>query len=340
MKFWKLIVRGFLLFSFVFLAGALSAPAQTKPIELTYSIFFPAPHKNTVLAEEWAKEIGRRTQGKVKITVFPGGTLTPADKCYDGVVKGISDIGMSVMGYTRGKFPLTEVIDLPLGYKNGLSATRLINQYFQKFQPKEFEEVKILYFHAHGPGILHTKKPVEKLEDMKGMRIRSTGLSSKVVSALGGIPVAMPMGETYDALKRGMVDGSMAPPESLEGWKWGEVVKYTTESFGAGYSTGFFVAMNKEKWNALPAEVQKTIEGINKEWIDKTGNSWDEIEKSGKEFTKKLGNKIISLSAEEHTRWEEAVKPILQDYVNAMKAKALPGEEALAFCRQTLKQMK
>jgi len=220
MNCWKLIFRGFLLFSFVFLAGALSAPAQTKPLELTYSIFFPAPHKNTVLAEEWAKEIGRRTQGKVKITVFPGGTLTPADKCYDGVVKGISDIGMSVMGYTRGKFPLTEVIDLPLGYKNGLSATRLINQYFQKFQPKEFEEVKILYFHAHGPGILHTKKPVEKLEDMKGMRIRSTGLSSKVVSALGGIPVAMPMGETYDALKRGMVDGSMAPPESLEGWKF------------------------------------------------------------------------------------------------------------------------
>jgi len=98
------------------------------------------------------------------------------------------------------------------------------------------------------------------------------------------------------------------------------------------------VAMNKDKWNSLPADVQKTIEGINKEWIDKTGKSWDEIEKSGKEFTKKLGNKIISLSAEEHKRWTEAVKPILQDYVNAMKAKGLPGEEALAFCNETLKK--
>jgi TRAP-type C4-dicarboxylate transport system substrate-binding protein len=246
---------------------------------------------------------------------------------------------MSVLGYTRGKFPLTEVIDLPLGYKNGLSATRLINQYYAKFQPKEFEEVKILYFHAHGPGILHTKKPVTKLEELKGLRIRSTGLSAKVVTALGGTPAAMPMGETYDALKRGMADGSMAPIESLEGWKWGEVVKSTTESFGAAYSTGFFVAMNKEKWNALPPEIQKVIESVNQEWIGKTGKIWDEIDKSGKAFTQKLGNQIISLPAGENKKWEDAVKPILQDYVQAMKTKGLPGEEALNFCQETLKKM-
>jgi TRAP-type transport system periplasmic protein len=339
MKTWNSSLSFFASF-FLILAGAFPALAQTKPVELTYSIFFPAPHKNTVLAGEWAKEIEKRTEGRVKITVFPGGTLTPADKCYDGVVKGISDIGMSVMGYTRGKFPLTEVIDLPLGYKNGLSATRLINQYFQKFQPKEFEEVKVLYFHAHGPGILHTKKPVAKLEDLKGLRIRSTGLSAKVVTALGGTPAAMPMGETYDALKRGMADGSMAPIESLEGWKWGEVVKSTTETFGAAYSTGFFVVMNKEKWSALPAETQKTIESVNQEWIEKTGKIWDEIDKSGKAFTQKLGNQIVSLSAGENKKWEDAVKPILQDYVNNMMGKGLPGEEALKFCLDNLNKMK
>ncbi|MFH1758273.1 MAG: TRAP transporter substrate-binding protein [Pseudomonadota bacterium] len=328
-------------FMFVVGVGVLfalpAAMAQTKPMELSYSIFFPAPHKNTVLAGEWAKEIGKRTQGRVKITLFPGGTLTPADKCYDGVVKGISDIGMSVLGYTRGKFPLTEVIDLPLGYKSGVAATGLVNQYYQHFQPKEFAEVKILYLHAHGPGILHTKKAVPKLEDLKGMRIRSTGLSSKVVSALGGIPVAMPMGETYDALKRGMVEGSMAPQEALQGWKWGEVVKFTTDSFGSAYSTAFFVAMNKEKWNALPPEIQKIIEQVNQEWMGKTGRNWDEIERAGRDFTLKLGNQIISLSPEENQRWAKAVRPILDNYVNSMKAKNLPGEEALKFCLEKLK---
>ncbi len=317
-----------------------SASAQTKPFQLSYSIFFPAPHKNTVLAGEWAKEVEKRTGGKVKVTLFPGGTLTPAPTCYDGVVKGISDLGMSVLGYTKGKFPLTEVIDLPLGYTNGTAATRLINRYYEKFKPKEFGEVKVMYLHAHGPGILHTKKPVARLEEVKGMRVRCTGTAAKVVSALGGAPVSLPMGETYDALNRGMVEGSMAPMESLEGWKWGEVVKSTTESYGSAYSTGFFVVMNRDKWNALPADLQKTIENINQEWIDKTGKVWDDIDKSGREFSLKLENRIVPLSREENQRWARATTPVLDEYVKAMKEKGLPGDEALKFCLDFLKKTK
>jgi len=330
--------RGEIIFLFLGVTGIVFsiflplAFGQAKALEFSYSIFFPAPHKITVLADEWSKEIQKRTNGKLKITVFPGGTLTPADKCYDGVVKGISDIGMSVLAYTRGKFPLTEVIDLPLGYKRGATATKLINLYYHQFNPKEFNEVKVLYLHAHGPGILHSKKAVHKLEDLKGMRIRSTGLSAKVISSLGGIPVAMPMGETYDALQRGMVEGSMAPVEALEGWKWGEVVKFTTEDFGSAYSTGFFVVMNKDKWNALSPDIQKTIEKINLEWMEKTGKVWDEIDKSGRAFSLKLGNQILSLPKEEDQRWAHAVRPILDEYVNNMRAKGLPGEEALKFC--------
>ena len=334
-------MKKFVSLSIVVWVLGLSVPgafAQAKPVEFSYSIFFPATHKHTVLAGEWAKEVGKRTGGKVKITLFPGGTLTPAPTCYDGVVKGISDIGMSVLAYTKGKFPLTEVIDLPLGYTNGTMATSLINQYFTKFRPKEFDEVKILYLHAHGPGILHTKKAVSKLEDLKGLRVRCTGTVTEIVKALGGVPVSMPMGETYDALNRGMVEGSMAPMESMEGWKWGEVVKFTTESFGSAYSTAFFVAMNKEKWNALPADIQKTIETINVEWAEKTGKLWDEVDKSGKAFSLKLGNKIMPLSKEENQRWATAVKPVLEEYVKRMKEKGLPGEEALKFTLDSLKK--
>lgn len=328
----------FLLVQLLFVLTPYAWP-QSKPIELSYSIFFPAPHKHTVLAGEWAKEIENRTGGRVKITIFPGGTLTPADKCYDGVEKGISHLGMSVLSYTMGKFPLTEVIDLPLGYKSGLGATKLINAYYRKFQPPEFSGTKVMYFHAHGPGLLHTKKPVHKLEDLKGMKIRCTGMAAKIVKVLEGVPVAMPMGETYDALSRGVVEGSMAPQEALQGWKWGEVVKFTTESFGAAYSTAFFVVMNKDKWHSLPAEIQKIIEKVNEEWIEKTGKNWDEIDRAGREFTLKLGNKIISLSSSENERWAKTVQPILKDYIERMKAKGLPGEEALQFCLEQLPKL-
>jgi len=116
-------------------------------------------------------------------------------------------------------------------------------------------------------------------------------------------------------------------------------VKFTTEDWGASYSIGFFVVMNKEKWNALAPDMQKIIEKVNEEWMEKTGRLWDEIEKAGRDFSVKLGNQFISLSKEENERWAKAVMPIHNDYINSMKAKGLPGEEALKFCLDTLKKI-
>ena len=303
-----------------------------KVISLNYSNFFPAPHKHSLNAEQWCREVEKRTNGKVKIAYFPGGTLTPAAQTYDNVVKGIADIGFSCFAYTRGKFPLTEAIDLPLGYKNGMSATKLINAYYAKFKPKELDDVKVLYLHAHGPGLLHTKKPVNKLEDVKGMKIRATGLASKIVIALGGAPVGTTQPETYDALRTGVADGAMSPIEALQGFKWGEVIKYTTLDYAAGYSTGMFVVMNKAKWNSLSPDVQKAFMDVSAEWIEKTGALWDQIEQEGKDYTLKRGNKITPLTAEENARWGVKVKPLVDDYVKGTKAKGLPGDEVIKFC--------
>lgn len=327
-----------LVFLFVmFSAFSFSLAASQKPIELSYSILWPSTHQQTVIATEWANEIGKRTNGGVKTTIFPGGILTPPDKCYDGVVGGISNIGAAALSYTRGRFPLMEAIDLPLGYKSGLAATRLINAFYKKFRPRELNDVKVLYFHAIGPGILHTRKPVRTLEDLKGMKIRSTGLAAKVVTALGGAAVGMTQGETYDALHKGVVDGSMSNIGSLEAWRWGEVTKYTTENFGSAYTTGFFVVMNKSTWGTLSPDIQKTIESVSEEWIDKTGKLWDEYDQSGRNHVRKLGNEIITLSKEEDERWVKRVQSTLDDYVKAMKEKGLPGEEALKFCIDYLK---
>jgi TRAP-type transport system periplasmic protein len=344
MRYWKsrslilcLSVIG--LFFLSFSALTFSVFGQAKPIELNYSVVQPATHGNAVLAAQWSKEIEMRTNGKVKITLFYGGTLTPADKIYNGVVKGISDIGQSVLAYTRGKFPLMEAIDLPLGCKTGYAATKLVNEFYRKFKPKELDDVKVMYLHCIGPGILFTKAPVYKLEDLKGRKIRCTGLAAKVVTALGGTPVAMPIGDTYDAVSRGIVEGLMSPVEVLEGYRLGEVVKFVTENFGSAYSMVIFVVMNKDKWNSLPPDIQKTIEKINEEWIEKNGKSADDIDKSGKDFALKKGVQFISLSKEEDERWVKAVRPLLDDYVNSMKVKGLPGEEALKFCLNRLKQI-
>ena len=146
----------------------------------------------------------------------------------------------------------------------------------------------------------------------------------------------MPMGETYEALSRGLVEASIAPYEALQGWKWGEVVKFSIEAPGMAYSSAFFVAMNKDKWNSLPPDIQRIIEQVNVEWVEKHGKGWDEIDKLGKDFAIKLGNKIITLSVDENRKWERAVKPLYDEYVKSMKDKGLPGDEALRFCLETL----
>ncbi len=305
--------------------------AKAKTVELTYSIFFPPTHAQCKAGEAWAREIEKRTNGAVKINVFPGGTLTSANDCYDGVVKGISDIGMSCFAYTRGRFPAMEAVDLPLGYPNGMAATKIANEYYNEVKPKVLDDVHVLYIHAHGPGLLHTKKPVSTLKDLKGMKIRSTGLSAKLVEVLGGVPVAMPQPGTYEALQKGVVEGTFAPMETMKGWKQGEVVKATTDCTNVGYTTAMFVVMNKAKWDALPEDVKKVFTEVSSEYIDVQGKAWDEADAEGLTFVKGLGNAVIALPAAEAEKWKTAVKPVIDDYVKAMKEKGVEGDRYIAI---------
>jgi len=312
--------------------------SQEKAVSLNYANFFPPTHAHAICGDAWAKEIEKRTNGRVKITYFPGGALGKGDEIYDNVLKGVADIGMSVFGYTPGRFPSMEAIEVVFGYRSAKAATSVINDFYKKFKPKELDDVKVLYLHAHGPGILHTKKPVYKLEDLAGMKIRSTGTNAQMVKALGGTPVAMPQGDTYEALQKGVVDGTFVPIEALKGWKQGEVIKYTTECYQVGYTQSVFVVINLKKWNSLPKDVQTIFEQTSMEWIPKTAAVWDEIDQGGRDFSLSLGNKIIPLSNEEGARWAKAVEPIANQYVEKVASKGLPGKEYVAEVRELIKK--
>ncbi len=322
------------------LALTLSIPpaAQAQTIKLTYSNFFPPAHIQSQLAEAWCKEVNKRTNGRVQVDYFAGQTLTKAQQNYDGVVTGLSDIGFSVLAYTRGRFPVMAVVDLPLGYKSGKAATQVINAVYEKFMPKELMDTQVMYLHAHGPGLVNTKdKPVRKLEDMKGLKFRAHGTSAEVAAALGGTPVPKPMPETYEMLQKGVVDGALYPLEAAKGWKLGEVTKYCTLDFAAAYTTSFYVVMNKDKWKALPPDIQKIITEINKEWVVKHGEAWDESDKEGAEFFKSKGGELISLDAAEMARWKKAVAPILDGFVAGLKKEGIDnGQEILDFTVKAL----
>ena len=332
----------FMLIFCIGLAFGILGPvtAEAASIKLTYSNFFPPGHIQSKLAETWCKEVEKRTNGQVVVEYFPGQTLTKAKQVYDGVVEGISDMGFSVLAYTRGRFPVMAAVDLPLGYTSGTVATKVINAVYNKFEPKELMDTQVMYLHAHGPGLIHTKsKAVRKMEDMKGLKFRGHGTSALVVKALGGTPVPKPMPETYQMLQKGVVDGAVYPFEANKGWKLGEVTRYCTADFTAAYTTSFFVVMNKDKWNLISGANQKIIEQINMEWADKHGEAWDTSDAKGIVFFLNQGGQIIGLDAKEGERWKKAVVPIISNYAADMTKKGFNGTEIVDFTIKTLNSL-
>jgi TRAP-type C4-dicarboxylate transport system substrate-binding protein len=308
-------------------------------IKLTYSNFFPPTHIQSKLAEAWCKEVEKRTNGRVVVEYYAGQTLTKANQCYDGVVTGISDIGFSVLAYTRGRFPVMSAVDLTLGWPSGRVATAVVNAVYNKFKPKELMDTKVMYLHAHGPGLVHTKgKAVRKLEDMKGLKLRGHGTSALVQKALGATPVPKPMPECYQMLQKGVVEGGTFPFEADKGWKLGEVTDYITAAFSAAYTTSFFVVMNKDKWKMIPRDDQKTIEQINSEWVVKHGEAWDSSDLEGIVFFLNQGGQIIGLDKKEAARWEEATASIPGEYAEKLTQKGFNGKEIVDFVKAELKK--
>jgi TRAP-type C4-dicarboxylate transport system substrate-binding protein len=258
---------------------------------------------------------------------------------YDGILKGAFDIGQTSAVYNTGRFPFSEILDYPLGYRDARQATALDNAFAAKFKPqlKEFEDVKMLYFFSPGPTLIHTRKVISSINDIKGMRIKGSGLNLKALEILGAIPSTVTFAETYDALQKGMLDGALTFMEALQTFRFGEFLKCSVLDHGISTAPLQYVAMNKKKWESLPKDVQEIIEKINQEWIEKTVDSHTEIDKEAYEWAKKQGITIVNVSKEDQAKTAEKMKPVFDIYTQAMKAKGLPGDEALKFCLDFLK---
>ncbi len=328
------VCMGLLLFPLV------AFEAQAASIKLTYSNFFPATHIQSQLVDSWCKEVETRTKGRVSIKHYPGQTLTKAAECYEGVVKGRSDLGFSVLSYTPDRFPVMGTVDLPLGYTSGKVATAVANEVYRKFRPKELSDTRVMYLHAHGPALINTRgKAVRRLEDMRGIKLRTTGIAAQVVAALSGIPISVPMPECYSLIKSGKADGATHPIEAHKGWKLAEVENYATAAYSIAYSLTFFVVMNKEKWDALPQDIKVIFEEINNEWLLQHGEAWDTSDTEGMQFFLAHGGQLIGLESNEAERWKAAIAPIIDGYAKSLDDKGLKGQEIVNFTKNALNSM-
>lgn len=316
------------------------ARAAEKVINLKIANFFPGPSKQSKITQEFSEELERRSGGRIKAQFFTGGSLLTGPAMYKGIETGITDIGYSHVYYTPGRMPVCELIGLPIGTPTGWVGAHMAFDFYQKFKPKEFDSVKVLAIHANAPSMIICKKPLEKLEDLKGVTIRAPGIPGDIFKALGGTPTPTPMMEVYDSIAKGVNDGVWGPYETLKTFRFAEVAKYVTVSWQIGSSFTFYLAMNKNSFNKLSRDLQSLVDVMSGEYQERYALMWNEIELEGKAFSIEKGVKYIELSDQEGARWQKAVEPVITDYIKLMVGKGFSESEVkgwIDFMRDRIK---
>jgi TRAP-type C4-dicarboxylate transport system substrate-binding protein len=305
----------------------LIGTSKGAPIELKMAHWSAAGAREDQIMKIGAHWIEKRFPGQFKITIYPAQVLLSGVASYEGVVKGIADMSIIVPGWTPGRFPKTEVIDLPPGIPLAVDATRVYWDFYKKFLSDEWKEVKILGFYVQAPQSIHHKnKSIKNFEDMKGQKIRVYGVGKEIVTAFGGIPVSMPVPECYEAIRQGIVSGIMIPFVGLKIDRFSDVCFHSTVL--DIYASPFFILMNIQKYNSLPSDIRKAFdEELTDYWTRESAKLWDRLEQESYEFMKKKpDHEIITLSPEEKKKWQERAMTINDPWASALEAKGLPGK--------------
>jgi len=307
----------------------VSTQAWCETLTLTYANFPPAATFPSVQMERWAKEVEKRTAGKVKVKTFPGGTLLGAKNMLEGVTAGTADIGNFAMSYQPGRFPVSESVDLYHGFTSATVASQVLFDLVEKYKPKEFEKVKIITLFTCPPTNFMTSKPVTALKDLKGTELRVAGTSSEVLKRLGGVPVAMPQSETPEAIQKGVVKGMISSLEILQDFKFAAYTPHATIVNLPVVS--FAVVMNKTKWNALPADVKKVIDDLSREQAVWTGEYVDNHVKESLTWSaREYKHQVHTLSAEEQKQIAVLLAPMTDEYIKKVSGQGLNGKQIVA----------
>ncbi|NWF91616.1 MAG: TRAP transporter substrate-binding protein [Syntrophaceae bacterium] len=281
----------------------------------------------------WIKKVGEATKGRLEIVFYPGASLGPPMEAYKMIASGAVDMGCVIVGFYPGRFPLTDVVQLPfLGLPSAVVGSRVYWDLYERFPEfrKEYQDVKVLILYTDAPTPIGSNKAIRKAEDVKGLKIRAlAGSPTEMIKALGGSPVLMPPGEIYTSMERKVIDGWMISWEAVIGHRLQEVSKYFTTA--NMYQPALTFLMNEGAWKKLPPDIQKIVEehsgAAGAEFF---GKEFDRFNKEGIEIVRKMkGKEIIPLSPEQVEKWRAICKPIWDKWVAEMEAKGLPGKAVL-----------
>jgi TRAP-type C4-dicarboxylate transport system substrate-binding protein len=314
-----------------FLAGDLGPrPAQAQEFQFKYTDYNPPDNFITNEINRWSKEMVDKSGGRIKIDVFPSSQMGPVPRQYDLVRTGVADFGFILLGATPGRFPLSELSQLPGIFPSAYSAAVSLQETYDKYLHKEFEGVKMLYLFS-GPALpVLTKKPLHTLEDIKGLRIRQPdAIHAQLIEALGAAPVGVQPGDVSDALNKGTIDGVIMGYSGVTAFQLHHVARYSTE-----WNTGvvaFAMVMNQDSYDKLPAELKKNIDDTTGMiGAGRGGGEFDRDNGDSRKVSGDAGVQFIEGTPADDTAIAAIGQTIADKAVADLEAKGIPGRDYLA----------
>ena len=322
-------------------AAAMLPAAMAQTVTMRFHQMLPpqaAVPANAI--KPWAEKVEKESGGRIKVQRFDAMALggKPTD-LFDQAKDGVVDVIWTVLGYTPGRFPKSEVFELPFSSGKAEPASRAFMEYVQKNAMDEFKDVKLIAVHVHGPGLFHSKNPIAKLEDLKGLKVRGgSRVINIMLEQLGATPVGMPVPAVSDALSKGVIGATTIPWEVVPALKVQQIVKNHTGFTGSKglYTQTFAVAMNKNTYAKLPADLKKVIDANSGDVAAALfGRAMDQGDALGLSLAQKAGNNIVQLDAAETARWQKAAAGTRDFWLKEVASKGIDGAklaaEAAAF---------
>jgi TRAP-type C4-dicarboxylate transport system substrate-binding protein len=327
-------------------AASITLATQTQAadtIELKLATFEP-PHAFAAksVLKAWADKVNTESGGRLKVKVFAGGVLGKPPQQYDIVKGGVADLAWTVLGYIGGQFPLSSVVDLPFLTTSSKGATHALNTlYDEGLLDAEFSGVKNIGMHTMHAYQFHFKdKNVTKPEQFKGLKIRvPSKIMGNILGKLGATPVRVPAPGTYEALQRGVLDGTPFPYAAVGSFRLGDVTKYHTEINIS--NTSFALLMNEDKYNSLPDDLKKVIDANSGhafgDWAAKLIDSNDGKQKEV--IGAMEGHEVTVVSGADLEAYRKLLEPVEGEWLADMKSKNLDGEKVLARTKEVIAEM-
>ena len=337
MKRRSIMKAGFVAAAMAF--GLSTTAAMAETVTLRMSTWLPPKHHHTAVSlPAWIAAVDKASNGTLKIKIDPAPIAKPPGQ-YDIVRDGAADMSYHVVAYTPGPFEILRGAELPFLSPSAEVGSQAAYDWYDRNVgfDKEFKDVKIITMFVHGPGAIHSKKPIKTLEDLAGVKLRVGGGGVRMAEALGATPVALPAPKAYEAIQKGVAEGAMFPFESIAGFRLGELVNHHLEIPGGLYTTPFAVIMNPAKYNGLSDAHKKVLAdvgGINGAKI--LGQGWDQADAIGRQAAIDQKGVFHKLEGAELEKWKAKITFMDGDWIKKADAAGLDGKALLADLKATI----